>query len=106
MSAPPNTPWILDWRSIRKGQLLGFVQVPLSSGMLLSDVAVMNGSSGTWVSPPAKPRLDKDGAALRDQNGKILYTPVVEFASKELRDKFSSAVIAALKARHPEALAE
>jgi hypothetical protein len=48
--------------------------------------------------------VDRAGTVVKDQNGKIRYSPIIEFRSKEIRDKFSENVIAALHSSHPEAL--
>lgn len=38
------------------------------------------------------------------KDGKIKYVPIVSFASKEARDKFSAAVIEAIRRQRAEAL--
>jgi hypothetical protein len=40
------------------------------------------------------------------KNGKPQYSPVVSFASKQVRDKFSDAILDALRSSHSEALAK
>ena len=57
------------------------------------------------ASPPSKPMIDRDGAAMKDAAGKMRYSPLIEFTSKEVRERFSAAVIDGLRASHPEALA-
>jgi hypothetical protein len=47
--------------------------------------------------------IGRDGQHMKDQAGRPLYAPVVTFGSKELRDRFSIAVLDALRAAHPEA---
>lgn len=94
-----------DFTAVRRNSLRGFVKVTLPSGMILSDVALHLTNDQFWASPPSKPILSREGVALRDEAGKVRYVPVVAFASKELRDKFSAAVIAAVQATFPEALA-
>lgn len=103
MSAPVLR--ILEWRPLRKNSLLGFAKVELPSGMVLHDVAVHQPNGSTWASPPSKPMIGRDGAVMKDPNGKIRYSPIIEFTSKEIRD-ISRAVIEALRAAHPEALAD
>ena len=94
---------IRDWRPMRRGNLLGFAKVELPSGMVLVDCTVMQGDRGAWVSPPSKPMIDRDGVAIKDGSGKVRYTPLVEFTSKEVRERFSNGVIDALRAAHAEA---
>jgi hypothetical protein len=95
---------ILDWRLRRKNSLIGFAKVELPSGMVIADVTVLTSEGGPWASPPSKPMIGRDGSVMKDANGKIKYQPIIEFTSKNVRDKFSHAVVEALRAAHPEAL--
>ena len=94
---------IRDWRPMRKNTLLGFAKVELPSGMILADVTVLVGERGPWASPPSKPMIGRDGTAIKDAAGKARYTPIVEFASKDIRERFSAGVVEAMRAAHPEA---
>jgi len=96
---------IIDWRPLRKGALLGFAKIELPSGMLISDVTILQSDRGAWASPPAKPMVGRDGVVLTDDGGKTKYVPIIEFATKAIRDKFSAAVVDALRAAHPGAFA-
>jgi hypothetical protein len=79
--------------------------VRMPSGVIFHDVSVHCGNGTYWASPASKAQIGRDGTQLRDATtGKPLFTPVISFASKELRDRFSAAVITALQAAHPEAL--
>lgn len=95
---------IEEWVPVTKGSLRGFARIRLPSGMVLSDVAVMQCGAKAWAMPPGKPQIDRNGVALREETGKIRYTPIVGFANRELRSKFSDQVIGALRASYPEAL--
>jgi len=48
--------------------------------------------------------IDRNGAVMTDQTGKVRYSPIIEFTSKDVRDRFSNAVVEALRLAHPEAL--
>jgi len=95
---------ILDFRPMRKNSLLGFAKIELPSGVIVSDVTILTGEHGPWASPPSKPMVGADGTVLRDDRGKIRYSLLIEFTSKEIRQRFSDAVVAAVRAAHPEAL--
>ena len=95
---------IREWKPMPKGTLLGFAKVEMPSGMILADVTVLSGTRGPWASPPSKPMIARDGVVMKDDAGKIRYSPFVEFTTKEVRDKFSAGVIDALRASHPEAI--
>jgi DNA-binding cell septation regulator SpoVG len=102
----PTAARIIEWRPLRKNSLLGFARVGFPSGMVISDVTILSGDRGPWASPPSKPMLDRDGVAMKDQRGKIRYSPLIEFTSKEIRDRWSDTVIEALRSAHPEAFEE
>jgi hypothetical protein len=50
--------------------------------------------------------IDSTGAVLRDDAGKIRYQPILHWADRKTAGRFSDAVIAALLARHPDALVD
>lgn len=92
---------------LRKGtSLRGFARVRTPGGLIFHDVAIHKARENghAWAAPASKPRLTRDGTQQRDANGKALFSPVVTFASRELRDRFSDAVVAAVEAAHPGAL--
>jgi hypothetical protein len=97
---------ILDWRPMRRNSLLGFAKVQLPSGIIITDVTILGGDRGPWASPPSKPMVGTDGVTLKDDNGKTRYTPIIEFSSREIRNRWSSAVIDAMRAAHPEVFAD
>lgn len=104
---PPTAARILEWRPLRKNSLLGFAKVEFRSGLIFSDITVLTGERGAWASPAAKPLIDRAGAVMKDSTtGKVRYAPIIEFTSKEIRDRWSAAVIDALRATHPEAFEE
>jgi hypothetical protein len=80
---------ILDWRPLPRNSLLGFAKVEFASGLIISDVTVLTGERRPWASPPSKPMISRDGAVMKDDKGKIRYTPIVEFATKDVRNKWS-----------------
>jgi hypothetical protein len=96
---------IEEFRSLPHNSLLGFARVRMPSGMIFSDCAINWTAGRYWAAPASKPQVNRDGVCLRGKDGKILYVTIVGFASKELRDKFSDAILDALRASHPEALA-
>lgn len=88
---------VSDWKPVERNSLRGFCMVSLPSGLILHDVSVYCKDSRWWASPASKPMLDRDGKAMRGEDWKIKYLPIVSFASKEIRDRFSEQVIEALR---------
>ena len=64
--------------------------------MVISGVAVHERDGQVWASPPSKPLLDRDG--------KLRWSPIVGFVDRQTQTVWSDAVVAALRASHPEAL--
>lgn len=91
---------ILEWRALHKNSLVGFAKVEMPSGMIFNDVAIMSGENGYWASPPSKLMIGRDGAPMKDRNGKDRRSPIVEFTAREVRDRWSEAIISALLEAH------
>ena len=96
---------IEDFRALEKNTLRGFARVRLPSGLVLHDAAIHVREGRQWVSSAGRPAIGKDGTQMRDAAGKPLFNPTVTFADKATADKFSKAVIDALRTSHPAALA-
>jgi hypothetical protein len=103
VSQPPIL--ISDWKPWQAGTLRGFCTAHLPSGMILHEVGIHTRSGSWWASPASKPMLSKDGTALRDDAGKVRYSPIVSFTDKQTRDRLSRSVVEALRRAHPEVFA-
>jgi hypothetical protein len=77
--------------------LFGFATIVIPEMRLrVHDVSIHDKGGSRWAGLPAKPQIDRDGTVRKDDRGKTLYTPVLEFTDKATRDAFSAKVIAAL----------
>lgn len=108
MSAPATTSQrdrgfrVLDWRPVHKKSLLGFARVELPSGLIIRDVMVFVNDTGAWAAPPARRRVgpqDPGGGPNEPR-----YEAIIEFTTKQVRERFSDAVIAALQNQFPFAI--
>ena len=100
----PSIVLIEEFKPFPKNSLIGFVRVRMPSGVIYHDVSIHKQGDSAWASPSAKPQIGRDGTHIT-KDGKPQYSPVVSFVSKEVRDKFSGAILNALRSSHPEALA-
>jgi hypothetical protein len=87
-----------------KNSLLGFATVRAPSGLIFHDTAVHRKGDSIWASPASKPMIDRNGTVMKDADGKVRYAPVISFSDKTVRDKWSTAVIDALRQQRPEIL--
>ena len=95
----------LAWKPLRKNTLYGFISVLVSPpGMRLLDCPVHVSHGKAWCALPSKPQIDSEGRLRKDISGKAQYVALVEWDSRELRDRFSNAIIELIRARHPGAL--
>jgi hypothetical protein len=95
---------IEEFVSVVRHTLRGFARVRTPSGLVFHDVAIHEKDGKCWASPASKPQLSREGVQLKDADGKALWTPVVSFANRELRKRFSDSVIAAVRVAHMEVL--
>lgn len=92
---------LIRWTPIVKGALRGFATVELPIGLRVIDIPILVGTNGPWAALPAKPELDRDSRRKLDINGKPTWSPVLEWRTRELANKFSDAVVAAVRQAHP-----
>lgn len=103
MSDKPMPVVLENWRPLLRNTLRGFATVRVGA-LKISDVAIHQKNDRSWAQLPAKPQMNSDGMARRSQEGKILYTPVIEWATRDASERFSEGVIAAVTAQFPEAM--
>ena len=88
----------------RSNTLYGFVTIRIPElHMRIADLTVHESHGKRWVGLPGKPQVERNGCVRKDDHGKTLYVPVLEFTDRETRDAFSARVIAALLEFAPRA---
>lgn len=103
--AKPMPVVILDWRPMRRNSLLGFASIQLGA-LKIKDVTVNIHTGRKWAGMPGKPMTDKEGNAMRNEQGKIRYVSLLEWDNKGTADRFSDSVIAALEEKFPGSTGE
>jgi hypothetical protein len=96
---------ISDFKPIRAGAMRGFADVHLPSGMVLHRCGIFAKNDKAWASPPSKQVVARDGSVQKTADGKTRYEATVSFIDRATQERWSSAVIEALRLAHPEALA-
>lgn len=106
MSAVPARPrmQVLEWHAIGKGALVGKAKVLLPIGLEIDGIAVFCRPDGArWAQFPAEMMRDADGQPITDDRGKIKYRSVIRWATRELQERWSAAVLDLLNlAESPE----
>jgi hypothetical protein len=96
---------VSDWTSRQAGTLRGFFSASLPSCLVFHEMTLHTRDGAWWIGFPAKPLL-QDGAALRDENGKIRYSPpLISFTNRQARERFTEQVLAALRQTQPQLFA-
>ena len=90
---------IIESRLIQKGAVIASLKIGLGK-LVMNDVLVLHANGKAWAGPPSKPQIGRDGSVLKDASGKVRYTPVVEWADKGARDRFSAGVVRAFEQQH------
>jgi hypothetical protein len=106
VTVKPPAITISDWKPRESGTLRGFFTAHLPSGLTLNELMLHERNGSWWLSFPSKPKLGADGAALRDERGKVSYgAPLIEFSSRQAKDRFTAAVLEALRQAQPQVFA-
>jgi hypothetical protein len=96
---------LVTWKLYRKGKLRGFSTVTLLSvGLKLIDCPVYISDKGAWAALPQKPEYDRDDRRRVDINGQPVWSIVLEWRNRELADRLSAALVAAVRRAHPRDL--
>jgi len=77
-----------NWKRHEKSTLRAFLSLTLPSGLVLNNCSFHTKDRARWIGVPAQ-KYEKD-------DGTIAYTPLVEFDSKEARQRFQAAALAAV----------
>jgi hypothetical protein len=93
---------VTNFRAIQAGALVGFADVALPSGMILHRCSIFAKDDRAWASPPSKPIIGRDGTAQRTSDAKVRYEPTVSFTDRWTAERWSTAVVEALRAEHPD----
>jgi hypothetical protein len=96
---------VANFKPTAAGALRGFVHVTLPSGMVLHRCSIFAKDGKAWASPPSKQVIGRDGTVQKTADGKTRYEPVVSFTDRATGERWSAAVVKAIRAADLEALA-
>lgn len=86
----------LNFKALARGSLQGFADLQMDSGLILLGCTLHRSNCKAWVNPPGRPQLDAERKPMRGNDGKLLYAPVIDFADKRVRFKWSGQAVAAI----------
>jgi hypothetical protein len=96
----------VNFRRVERGSLVGFADLQMDSGLIVFGCALHAWNSRRWVNPPGRPRLDSDQKPMLGDDGKVLYSPVIDFATDETRFRWSAQAVKAIEAYQSKAPTE
>ena len=97
----------ISWKPFQRNTLVGFASIEIASaGIVIRECPTHRHASGRlWISFPGRAQIDRDGNVRRDpRTGKIAYSILVEAISKNAKDEFEAAALAAIAEAFPGAL--
>src|SRR4051794_10493266 len=100
----PASMTVQNFTPLSAGALVGFLDVTLPSGMVLHRCSIFTKDDRAWASPPSKQVIGRDGTVQKTADGKARYEPTVSFVDRPTQERWSNAVVAALRIANPEAL--
>ena len=80
---------VSNWKVREKGVLRGFLSLTLPSGLVLNNYALCEKEGKRWIGLPSRQYKKADGSPA--------YMPLVEFATKEVRERFQLAALRAVE---------
>lgn len=92
---------LLSWKSVPRNSLRGFATIRLGKSLSIKDVAVHCSNGKRWAALPSKPLIGADGAAMKDDRGKIKYVAIMEWLDRTVSDDFSASVVDAVEREYP-----
>jgi hypothetical protein len=101
----PKPKWI-EFKPRRTNTLLGFAVIEFPSKTIIGEAPVCRGGDKVLATPPAKPKIDREGRVLRKPNGKPDYVKLIWFSDKEAQKRWQAAVVDAVREAYPEASAD
>jgi DNA-binding cell septation regulator SpoVG len=95
----------MGWKPLRKGALRGFASIRIGRALIVHDCPVLAGINGRcWATLPRRPVLDGESRHRRDDRGKPVYSQIAEWSERDMRERFSDAVVAAVQREHADDL--
>ena|SRR6266436_23852 len=79
---------VSEWKPYAKNTLCGFLTITMPSGMVLHGCSLHEKNESRWIGLPSQKFVKDDGSSS--------YTPIVEFTTKEARDRFGATALRAI----------
>ena len=95
-----------NFRPMTRSTLRGFATITIEPiGLMIDDICVhQSDAGGSYALLPSKPQVKWDGTVMRRDDGKVAYSPILKFSSREGQDRFSHGVVELVRRRFPGAL--
>jgi hypothetical protein len=84
--------------------LRGFADLQLPNGLRIYGCPVMFLHGRAWAMFPARRQISRDGHVIK-VDGKTQYMPCIEWSDRATADRFSTVVVALVRAHEPNAFA-
>jgi hypothetical protein len=79
---------VSDWKAYQKNTLLGFLPLTLPSRLLLHNCSLHQENGARWIGLPSRQYTKGDGSTS--------FMPLIDFTTKEARQRFQTAALEAV----------
>ena len=91
-----------SWKPIRKGALIGFTLVSLSSRLQIDDVSVLLSHGSVWATLLAKRVITSEGVVKLSDAHKIQYVSFLCWRDRAQIQEFSTVIVEPVRATDPK----
>ena len=89
---------VVEFKAMDRNTLRGFLVVRIPAMRLtIRDLMVHESHEKRWIALPSKAQISREQEVVK-RDGKIQYSPILAFDTKDVGDAFSAAVLRALDA--------
>jgi hypothetical protein len=88
----------LSFKRFERGTLRGFADLLVDGSLVLLGCTLHERNESRWVNPPGRPQLDSRRQLVTADDGKIKYSPVIDFVDGKARTRWSDAAVEAIDA--------
>ena len=85
------------FKPLERGSLVGFADIELQSGIVWLGCSMHRSNGRSWCNPPGRPLVTPECTLMIGDDGRVVYSPCVEFSEKKVRYRWSDECVKAIE---------